>query len=126
MTTGKNKGKKEESVKLDMSFEDAMRLAVKTSPAFMQKLTLGKAVEILDCENRTIELVYINAPDAEELLNGFQILAEVKEINPATGVFIPANEKTVIFISSLNPKQIDKKSAFFNINSGKYTQLHAG
>ncbi|HMX36709.1 MAG TPA: hypothetical protein PKL81_13225 [Ferruginibacter sp.] len=70
MTNGKKKGKKEEPVKLEMSFEDAMRLALKTSPSNQIILRINEKQEIKGASNRIIELISIellppkNVPDA--------------------------------------------------------------
>lgn len=84
MSKDKKQNPKEEPVKLDMSFEDAIRLAMKTSPAMQIELIPNVKTEIKGAGGRVIELISVtvyNNPDEDSLppnASNFYIDAEIK------------------------------------------------
>lgn len=112
MTNGKKKGKKEEPVKLGMSFEDAIRLASNTAPLKEIDLNLNERTQIKGVSGRVIEFVCIHSPIPDKnRLTAFSISAEIEGDN-VHGQPIPKN-----FVALTDPFSPEITVATFNINS---------
>ncbi len=85
MSKGKKQPQKEEPVKLDKSFEDAIRLAVNASPAMQVKLVPDIKTEIKGVKGRVLEFIRIavvnKLPDDNSIVANaghFYVEAETK------------------------------------------------
>ncbi len=116
----KAKKQKEEFVKLDMSFEDAMRLAMKTSPAFMLKLNVGEKTEIPNVSKRVLEFVTLQLIPPDEY-------PEV-ELNASSFFIVPCivypDDKTFNLhpiLSRIDPYQKNTVTGIFAMPNGNPT-----
>lgn len=78
---------KEEHIKLDMSFDDALRLAMKSPPIFSKKLQLSVETELKKVSGRIIEFISLEIDNGHEKPSQFTLLVKIVDTDGSTSEF---------------------------------------
>ncbi len=119
----KGKKKKEEFVKLDMSFEDAMRLAMKTPPLMTMDLILNEEQELRDHETpiaysgRIIQFRQMFVQPDTERVHNFYI--EIKRTANDIRRLIPAYRPSTNSYAAVFTESDTDQDPWFQINDNE-------